>query len=74
MSRSLTYTKALVTGGLFVGFGYALMKYSTPTEEEFYMKLPPGFRKEEDKEKTRERTALMMEIVKKVAGSDKPSW
>ncbi|RHZ83811.1 hypothetical protein Glove_87g64 [Diversispora epigaea] len=46
MSRGLTYNKTLVTGGLFVGFGYALMKYSTPTEEEFYMKLPPGFRKE----------------------------
>ncbi|RHZ77827.1 hypothetical protein Glove_172g18 [Diversispora epigaea] len=46
MSRGLTYNNVLVTGGLFVGFGYALMKYSTPTEEEFYMKLPPGFRKE----------------------------
>ncbi|RHZ50320.1 hypothetical protein Glove_501g19 [Diversispora epigaea] len=47
MSRGLTYNKVLVTGGLFVGFGYALIKYSAPTEEEFYMKLPPGFRKEE---------------------------
>ncbi|CAG8442661.1 12303_t:CDS:2 [Acaulospora morrowiae] len=83
MSRGLIYAKALAVGGLIVGFGYMLMRLSTPTEEQYYAarinsfylnKLSPEHKKRiSDKTKIREHNAAILEMIKKVAESDKPS-
>ncbi|CAG8697703.1 10242_t:CDS:2 [Acaulospora morrowiae] len=79
MSRGLIYAKALAAGGLIVGFGYMLMRLSTPTEEEYYAarinsKLSPEHKKRiSDKTKIREHNAAILGMMKKVAESDKPS-
>ncbi|CAN6622210.1 assembly factor Cbp4p [Trichomonascus vanleenenianus] len=68
--------KALLGGGSVVGFGYLLMKYTTPTDEELINALSPELRKkyEEEKEIRREQNRLLRERIEQQAKSSDPLW
>ncbi|CAG8621724.1 26879_t:CDS:2 [Dentiscutata erythropus] len=68
------YVKCIIAGGFTLGFGYLLMKVVTPTKEQLYEKLSPDLKHKLDSQEQRENNVAVMELMKKVAESDKPIY
>ncbi|KAL1932108.1 hypothetical protein VTP01DRAFT_9164 [Rhizomucor pusillus] len=62
--------KGIAYGGGIIAFGYALLKYTVPSEEEMQKRLGTPLNKAQEKA-NRER---MMEHMRAAAESDKPVW
>ncbi|CAG8696879.1 10829_t:CDS:2 [Cetraspora pellucida] len=68
------YIKGIVAGGITLGFGYLLMKVVTPTQEQLYKKLSPDLKHKIDSQEQSKNNVAIMELMKKVAESDKPIY
>lgn len=75
-SKLAKILKASIGGGSIIGFGYLLMKYTTPSDDELIAKLSPELRAkyEEQKEAKREQNRLIYERIQREGYSDKPAW
>lgn len=73
---ALLWKRSLLTGGLIIGSGVLLFKYTTPTEEQLIARLSPELRAdyEKNKELRRQEQKELMEIVKKTSASNDPIW
>nr|CAG8470438.1 11807_t:CDS:2 [Entrophospora candida]CAG8511767.1 12784_t:CDS:2 [Entrophospora candida] len=65
------YVKALFAGTSIIGFGYLLMKFSTPTREQIYEKLPPEVKHSIEGPENQERMKQIMTVMRKAAETDK---
>ncbi|KAI8147910.1 hypothetical protein BJV82DRAFT_664250 [Fennellomyces sp. T-0311] len=72
----ISVARALVYAGAIIGTGYGLMKITVPNENEMRERLDPHLRQEYDKVKARnqQQHQALMDHLKAVAQSDKPTW
>ncbi|KAG9307642.1 hypothetical protein G9A89_023207 [Geosiphon pyriformis] len=76
LSTAQRWIGTIVVSGAVIGFGYGLMKLTSPSDEKVYQSLSPELKKEVDKnrETNREKNAALMALLKKAAESEKPVW
>ncbi|AMD22801.1 HHR032Cp [Eremothecium sinecaudum] len=68
--------RVYAVGGIIIGSGVLLFKYTTPTDEELIERLSPELRQQYEREKNLRQAEqqTLMKIVQETAKSNDPIW